>query len=102
MNDLVRVCILLASHTPVSAIIRGHLSQPASGKVGDVLDLAVDQGIVSIGMRADIYVAGQIAVSTVVEDLSETSVRVKVIESESETYALPANSKARFWRDPRR
>ena len=62
LNDLVRVCILLASHAPVSTIINGHVPKPTTGKVGDVIDLELDKGKVRVGMRVAVFSGLNVAV----------------------------------------
>ncbi|WP_319575207.1 hypothetical protein [uncultured Desulfobacter sp.] len=81
MNDLVRVCILLAAHAPVSTIIKGYVSEPSSGKVGDVIDVAVNQGIVKIGMTATVMTQQSLVVQGVVTDVGAGAARIKVTQT---------------------
>ncbi len=50
VNDLVRVCILLASHAPVNQVIAGALHEPATIRPGGLLKLAIDPAYVRVGM----------------------------------------------------
>lgn len=97
LNDLVRVCILLASHAPVSSIINGHVPEPTTGKVGDVIDLELDKGKVRVGMRVAVFSGLDLAVQGIVEDLSETAARVKVTQSKQATFQIEQGAKARFF-----
>jgi hypothetical protein len=78
MNDLVRVCILLACHAPVSTIINGYVTAPATGKVGDIIDISVNQGLVRVGMTAAVITRQSIAVQGVVTDVGADAARIKV------------------------
>ena len=84
MNDLVRVCILLASHAPVSTIIRGYLPNPVKGKVGDIIDVAIAKGFVKVGMIATVMSQDAVLVQGVVEDVAEGAASIKVSESNDE------------------
>ncbi len=99
MNDLVRVCILLASHAPVSSIISGHVPKPTTGKVGDVIDLNLDRGRIRIGMQVAVYSGDRMAARGVVEDLSSQAVRVKVTGSaeSSGQFNLQQGARAQFY-----
>ena len=78
MNDLVRVCILLACHAPVSTIINGYVTAPSTGKVGDIIDISVNQGLVRVGMTATVITRQTIAVQGVVTDVGTDAARIKV------------------------
>ena len=97
MNDLVRVSILLASHAPVSAIINGHVAEPATGKIGDIIDLALDKGKVRVGMQVAVFSGLNVAVQGIVEDLSANAARVKVTQSRQATFQIEQGAKARFF-----
>ncbi len=97
LNDLVRVCILLAGHAPVTAIISGHVSRPAAGKVGDVIDLDMDKGKVRVGMRVAVFSDLDLSVQGIVEDLSESAARVKVTHSKQATFQVEQGAKAQFF-----
>ena len=99
MNDLVRVCILLSGHAPVSAIIRGHIPAPAKGVRGDAIDLAVDKGIVKIGMVATVFMQNKVAVQGLVEDISQGAARIKVthIPDKSGAFSIDQNAQVKFY-----
>ena len=97
LNDLVRVCILLASHAPVSSIINGHVTAPTTGKVGDIIDLALDKGKVRVGMKVAVFSGLNVAVQGIVEDLSATAARVKVTQSKQATFQIEQGAKAQFF-----
>ncbi|HYO69916.1 MAG TPA: hypothetical protein VEU33_27955 [Archangium sp.] len=100
MNDLVRVCMLLASHAPVNELLSGHLSKPTVARVGGTLELAVDPSRVRIGMNVMIR-SGEQTVEAVVEDLSTGVVKARVLSASPSTVHLPEKASARF-ADPAR
>ncbi len=81
MNDLVRVCILLAGHAPVSAIVKGYVGAPSTGKVGDFIDITVNQGKIKVGMLATVFTGQAMAVQGVVTDVGENATRVQVTQA---------------------
>ena len=97
MNDLVRICILLASHAPVSTIINGRLKESVTGKVGDFIKLIIDKGMVRIGMQVGIFNDQSMAVQGVVEDLSDDEATVKVTQARDAAYQLKTGAVAQFY-----
>nr|WP_321398837.1 hypothetical protein [uncultured Desulfobacter sp.] len=83
MNDLVRVCILLAAHAPVSTIIKGKTNASFAGKVGDLMDVTVNQGIVKIGMTATVITRQSVVVQGVVADVGNGAARIKITQTQS-------------------
>ncbi|QRN93110.1 hypothetical protein JRI60_28320 [Archangium violaceum] len=100
INDLVRVCLLLASHAPVNELLSGHVTKPTVAKVGGTIELAVDPARVRIGMQVVIR-SGDHTVQAVVEDLASNVVRARVLSASSETVHLQEKASARF-ADPAR
>ncbi|PTL85204.1 hypothetical protein [Vitiosangium sp. GDMCC 1.1324] len=100
MNDLVRVCLLLASHAPVNELLSGHVSKPSVAKVGGTLELAVDPARVRIGMHVLIR-SGEQTVQAVVEDLSSGVVKARVLSTTAPSVNLPVKTSA-YFSDPAR
>lgn len=80
INDLVRVCILLASHAPVNQIVSAHIAQKSEVGEGGRVHLAVDPARVRVGMHVLMYRAGQITARAVVEDLTSGQAAARVIK----------------------
>jgi hypothetical protein len=78
MNDVVRMCLLLAADAPIGRILAGRLPRPAVARPGVRIPLtAFDPGRLRVGMQALIYRGSEVAVRAVVEDIgSEISARV--------------------------
>ena len=70
INELVRICLLMAAHAPVDRIIPAQLVEPAPARVGGRLQLALDISRVRRGMIALIRDRNdQIVSRAVIEDL---------------------------------
>jgi hypothetical protein len=101
MNDLIRVCILLASHAPVDAILAGHVPQPVMIQPGGHVHLAVDAPGVQIGMHVLLYggeSGGDVIGRGVVEDLTAGTAAARVLTlSEGRTsHQLTENARVKF------
>ncbi|GIV76626.1 MAG: hypothetical protein KatS3mg050_1020 [Litorilinea sp.] len=81
MDDLVRVCILLASHAPVHQIVAGRVQQPTRAQVGTRVKVAVQPGKVAIGTPALIYANNQVVAEAVVDDLLGGQAVTRVIKT---------------------
>lgn len=81
MNDLVRVCILLASHAPVSTIVNGYANEPTTGTIGDFVDVIIDKGQTKVGMAASVFIRDGFAAQGVVVDVGEKTARIQVTQT---------------------
>jgi hypothetical protein len=82
INDLVRICILLAAQAPVDRIIAARLLAPAPARVGGNLDLGVDISVARVGMTALIRdTNAQPIAHAVVEDLGQDVARARIVRT---------------------
>lgn len=97
INDLVRVCILLASHAPVNQIIAGRVIQDTPVVVGNQVNLAIELAQVNVGMSVLMYAAdNQIVARGVVEDLGKGQVAARIVQSLQPNAKLLAHSRVQF------
>ena len=94
VNDLVRVCLLLASHAPINRIVAGHVPKPTVVKVGGLVDLAADLARVRVGMHVLMYTGTQVVARGVVEDLATGTATARVLQAT--TSALDTGARAQF------
>lgn len=80
LNDLIRICILLASHAPVNAIVAGRVTQPTIVTAGSRVEVTVDLSKVHIGMSVLLYNGPSIVARGVVEDLTTGKVAARVLQ----------------------
>ena len=100
MSDLVRLCILLASHAPVNEIVAGHVHRPAAVQKGTRVELVADVAKVHVGMQvlmyADAAAGAQVVARGVVEDLGDGKASARVVHAASPTVSLSANARVQF------
>jgi len=78
MNDVVRMCLLLAAAAPIGRILAGRLPRPVVARPGVNIALtAFDPAKLRIGMQALVYKDSLVVARAVVEDIGhEVSARV--------------------------
>lgn len=81
VNDLVRMCLLLASHAPVGRIIAGRLPRPVTGlRPGQRIPLvALEPARLRVGMQAVIYRNNDVVARAAVEDVGGGEVAARVV-----------------------
>ncbi|MDB5801321.1 MAG: hypothetical protein JWL63_2260 [Rhodocyclales bacterium] len=83
INDVVRMCLLLASHAPVDRIIAGRMARPITGVVPGIrIPLTVlEPARLRVGMQAVVYQGESIVARALVEDLGQLEVSAHVIHT---------------------
>ena len=81
INDVVRMCLLLASHAPVGRIVTGRLLRPVMAvRPGIRIPLvSLEPAKTRIGMQAIVYRAQQVVARAVIEDIGPTELSARVI-----------------------
>lgn len=73
INDLVRICLLLASHAPVKTLIAGHVPRPVPVRPGVLIPVhAFDPRLVRVGMEVHVWQGENVVAHARVEDLHDT------------------------------
>jgi len=96
INDVVRVCLLLSSHSPVNKIISGSIKNSKTVKVGDYFDVIIDPASVYIGMEVLVYNQNKPVLNAVVNDFMEGEVSAKVVSTTMQTISLQQGAKTHF------
>ncbi len=104
IHDLVRSCILLASHAPVDRLISGTVARETAAKVGSQIELRVDHTQMRIGMHAIFYdldprsgtITSTIIARAIVEDLAEGRAVVRVLSALNERLQLTTRHQVHF------
>jgi hypothetical protein len=96
INTLVRVCILLASHSPVNQIIAGVVLQPAPLRFGGLVLINVDHTRVFRGMAVQFKDAAGVMAQAVVDDLAVGKASVRITKTYKEEIVLSAGSPVEF------
>lgn len=98
VNDVVRMCLLLASHAPVDRIIIGRLARPMPAVVpGTRIPLLVaDLSRLRVGMQAVAYRGEQVIARALVEDIGRGEVSAQVIHTVSARVELGDDVRVHF------
>jgi hypothetical protein len=98
MNDVVRMCLLLASHAPVDRIIAGRLKQPVTDvRPGVRLPLTVfDASRLRVGMQALMIRGGNVVARATVEDIGNAEVSARVIHTSATQVDLGDDVRVQF------
>jgi hypothetical protein len=98
INDVVRMCLLLASHAPVDRIVSGRLARPVTGvSPGIRIPLRVlDAVSVRVGMQAVLYRGEAVVARAVVEDTGSLEVSAHVIHTVSARMDLGDDVRVHF------
>jgi hypothetical protein len=98
MNDLLRVCVLLASHSPVNQVIAGRVAASTRATPGRTVPIAIDPGKIRLGMKVLFYRQDQVVAHGVVEDLIGGQARARIAESLVTNATLDSGTRAQFMR----
>jgi hypothetical protein len=97
MSDVIRMCLLLASHAPVGRIIAGRLARPVTVRPGVRIPLtAFEPAKVRLGMQALVYRGASVAVRALVEDIGATEVSARVVHTTAAQVDLDGDARVQF------
>ena len=97
MNDVVRMCLLLASHAPVGRILAGRLPRPVTVRPGVRLPLtAFDPARLRVGMEAVIYRQAIVVARAIVEDIGGTEISARVVNTVQPQIDLDVDVRVQF------
>jgi hypothetical protein len=97
VNDVVRMCILLASHAPIDRIIAGRIPRPVTARPGVRIPLvALDASKLRVGMQAVVYRANQIVARAVVEDVGGQELSARVLQTSAASVDLDETVRVQF------
>jgi len=99
-SDVVRTCILLASHAPASAVIPGALKGTVTPVVGYQIVLTTTSERVAHGMGVQLYSGAQLAAEAVVADLDAATVTATVTRVYLANTAIQDKAVAHFTSQP--
>ncbi|HNQ03536.1 MAG TPA: hypothetical protein PKH69_02885 [Thiobacillaceae bacterium] len=83
MNDVVRMCLLLASDAPIDRILAGRMARPVTGiAVGARIPLtALEPDRLQVGMHALLYRGGTLVARALVADLGQREIAAQVVHT---------------------
>ena len=99
IDDVVRMCLLLASHAPVDRIVAGRLPRPVIGvRPGVRIALVALEATVRlrIGMQAVLYRGDAVVARAVVEDVGSGEVSARVVHTSAAQLDLGTDVRVHF------
>jgi len=93
ISDLVRICILLASHAPVKKIISGHIEEPVTIQKDTLVKIVADLTRIRVGMHVNWQQGTNTVAWGKVEDIADGLVAARVINSHSKSINLESKAK---------
>ncbi len=98
INDVVRMCLLLASDAPVDRIIAGRMAQPITGVVvGTTIPLTVLQPTkLRVGMQAVVYQGDAIIARAQVADIGQQQISAQVVHTTADKVDLGNDIRIHF------
>lgn len=97
MNDLLRVCLLAASHSPVNQIVSGRVVRPVPLRPGVRFEVqAFLPERVRAGMQVQVFEGAEVAARGVVDDIAGGVAAVRVVEAVQLDYQPGAAATVRF------
>lgn len=98
INDVIRMCLLLASHAPVGRIVAGRLPRPVTAvRPGIRIPLvSLEPAKARVGMQAIIYRAQQVVARAVVEDVGSSEVSARVLYTSAPQIDLDTDARVHF------
>ena len=99
IDDLVRICVLLASAAPIDQIIAGRIINPTPVKPGGNINISINPELVHIGMSVSLFGNNnEVVAKGIVEDLAADLATTRIVNTIAPTVQLAANTQARFYR----
>jgi hypothetical protein len=99
VNDLVRICLLLASHAPVKQLIAGHVPRPVPVRPGVRIPIKpIDPKLVRVGMDFHVWQDNRVVVRGRVDDLKDGAVSAIVdhVAAVSQTTTIDQTMRVQF------
>jgi hypothetical protein len=97
MSDVIRMCLLLASHAPVGRIIAGRLARPVTVRPGARIPLTVfEPARLRLGMQAIVYRGANVVARALVEDIGVNEVSAHVVHTITTQVDLDAETRVQF------
>jgi hypothetical protein len=97
VNDLVRMCLLLASHAPVNRLILGHVPRPMPVRPGLLLPVkTIEPNLVRVGMQFQVWKNNAVVARGIVENLRDEEVSVRVEDTHPDIKTIETDMQIHF------
>ncbi|HEU0016489.1 MAG TPA: PA14 domain-containing protein, partial [Longimicrobium sp.] len=96
MSDVVRICILLASHAPVNTIVSATVTRETEARAGGTVELRVDPSRARVGMHVLLQDSERRPVHGVIEDMSEGLAVARVLQAGASSVKILKDARAQL------
>jgi hypothetical protein len=96
ISELIRICILLASHAPVNKLVSGLVPEPVTVKVGSKIDVVADLTRVRIGMNIAMVSGRKTVARGRVADIVGGRVQAQIVSTVSSSVFVEKNAKVQI------
>ncbi|VAW63238.1 hypothetical protein MNBD_GAMMA09-499 [hydrothermal vent metagenome] len=96
ISDLIRICILLASHAPVGKIVSGLVAEPVTVKVGSRINIIADLSRIRIGMNISMMSGIKVVARGQVADIIAGQVSANIVSTSSSSVLIEKNAKVQI------
>jgi len=96
ISDLIRICILLASHAPVNKLISGLVPEPVTVKVGSNIDIVADLARVRIGMNVAMVSGRRTVARGRVADIVGGRVKAQIVSTVTASVFVEKNARVQI------
>jgi hypothetical protein len=101
MSDVVRVCILLASHAPVNAVVAASVPRETEVRIGGTVEVAADAAQARVGMHVLLYDVARRPVHAVVEDLTDRVAVARVVHAAAPSVTIAKDTRVQMGEEAR-
>jgi len=96
VSELVRICILLASHAPVNKLVSGLVPEPTTVKVGSKIDVVADLTRVRIGMNIAMVSGRKTVARGKVADIVDGRIKAQIVSTVTSSVFVEKNAKVQI------
>jgi len=96
VSELVRICILLASHAPVNKLVSGLVPEPTTVKVGSKIDVVADLTRVRIGMNIAMVSGRKTVARGKVSDIVGGRVKAQIVSTVTSSVSVEKNARVQI------
>jgi hypothetical protein len=101
MSDVVRVCILLASHAPVNAVLAASVPRETEARIGGTVEIDTDTAHARVGMHVLLYDVAKRPVHAVVEDLTDRVAVARIVHAPAPSVTIAKDTRAQLGEEAR-
>ena len=97
MNEMIRICLLMAAHSPVDKLIPATIVAPSPAKIGSLIPIKIDVSIIRTGLIGMVRSkTGRDLASIKIEEIGSEVAHARVVHSFADTEILSQGLRVNF------